>query len=288
MGSGESKAGQREPHEWLRTTVRTLCKVDTCDRLHPLYHTGWVAWGGIGGLAQEFPTAAQRPRFVPVGEEAVMPETHEAVGEHMQEEAADKFVGVERHGLGSMTLTPVPVGQADPSIAYIEDAVVRDGNAMGIAADIVQDVLRAGKGGLGVDHPLFGIQLGTKRCEVRRASSGDRLPRAEQSAGGPEPGQRLTELSAKNGTQGSHWKQEARISLYPAHPVRRERASRHEAMDMEMCPQGLIPGMEDHGTPDLSTKVALPKLHERLTRRFEQQGQQRSFVREDEGVEDVW
>jgi hypothetical protein len=50
---------------------------------------------------------------------------------------------------------------------------------------------------------------------------------------------------------------------------------------MAMRPQGLIPGMEDHGTPDLPTQVALSKLHERLTRRVEQQGQQRSLVRED-------
>ena len=85
MGSGERKAGHREPHEWLGTTVRTLGKVDPCDRLQPLHHTGWVAWGGMDGLAQECPTAAQRPRFVPVGEEAVMPETHAAAGEHMQE-----------------------------------------------------------------------------------------------------------------------------------------------------------------------------------------------------------
>ena len=31
----------------------------------------------------------------------------------------------------------------------------------------------------------------------------------------------------------------------------------------------------------------MSKLHERLTRRVEQEGQQRSFVREDEGIEGV-
>jgi hypothetical protein len=66
-----------------------------------------------------------------------MPETHEAAGEHLQEEAADTCVGVERHGLGPMALTTVPGGKADPPIAYIEDAVVRDGDAMGRAADRV-------------------------------------------------------------------------------------------------------------------------------------------------------
>jgi hypothetical protein len=70
--------GQREPHEWPAATVRTLCEVDTCDLLHPLHHTWWAAGGRLGGLAQQFPTAAQSARLVPVREEAIMPEAHEA------------------------------------------------------------------------------------------------------------------------------------------------------------------------------------------------------------------
>jgi hypothetical protein len=216
-----------------------------------------------------------------------MPETHAAAGEHRHEEAADTCVGVERHGLSPMALTTVPVGQVAPPSADIKDAVGRAGDAMGRAADIIHDVLRACKGWLGVDHPLFGIQLGTQRGAGRRPSSAGRLLRAGQGVGGPEPGQRLTALPAKNAPQGTPGKQEARIRLSPAHPMRRERASRHEAMDMAMRPQGLIPGMEDHSTSDLPTQVALPQLHERLTRRVEQQGQQRSLGREDERIEGV-
>ncbi len=39
-----------------------------------------VAWGRLGGLAQQFPTAAQGARLVPVREEAIMPQAHETVG----------------------------------------------------------------------------------------------------------------------------------------------------------------------------------------------------------------
>jgi len=39
-----------------------------------------MAWEWLGGLAQQFSTATQGTRFVPVGEEAVMSETHEAAG----------------------------------------------------------------------------------------------------------------------------------------------------------------------------------------------------------------
>ena len=66
--------------EWASATVRTLREVDPRDLLHPLDHTLGTAWGWLGGLAQEFPTVAQGTSFVPVGEEAVMPETPEAAG----------------------------------------------------------------------------------------------------------------------------------------------------------------------------------------------------------------
>ncbi len=48
MGSGSNKAGQREPHAWLGTPVRTRWKVDTGALLHPLHHTGWVGLSGVG------------------------------------------------------------------------------------------------------------------------------------------------------------------------------------------------------------------------------------------------
>jgi len=61
----------------------------------------------------------------------------------MPEEAAEKCVGVERHGLRPIALTTIPVGKADPPIADSQDAVVRDGHTLGLAADIVQDRRRA-------------------------------------------------------------------------------------------------------------------------------------------------
>ena len=77
---GWREGRQWEPYEWPSATMWTLREVDPCDLLHPLDHTLGTAWGWLGGLAQECPTAAQGTRFVPVGKEAVMPKTHEAAG----------------------------------------------------------------------------------------------------------------------------------------------------------------------------------------------------------------
>src|SRR5262249_25378280 len=129
------------------------------DLVHPLDHTHGTAWGWLGRLAQQCPTATQGPRLVPVGEAAVMPETHEAAGSHMQQKTAEKFVGVARHGLDTNRLTTVTGGEADPPVTHVEEPMIGNGDAMGIAAEIVQDLSRTGKRCLGVDNPLFGIAL---------------------------------------------------------------------------------------------------------------------------------
>src|SRR5262245_59740192 len=145
----------------------------------------------------------------------------------MQQEAADKCVGVERHGLDTIALTTVAVGKADAAATYIEEPVVRDGDAMRRAADIVQDLRRAGKGRLGVDDPLVRGELIAKLGKALRE---------EHGAGGACLSQHRAELAAKDGAQGPHREEEAGLSLDPALPVGGKRASRDDAVDMEMCP----------------------------------------------------
>jgi hypothetical protein len=88
-----------------------------------------------------------------------MPQSPDAVGQDMQQEAPDTFVRVERHRLDPMALTTIPVGKADPPVTHVEAPVVRDGDARRRAAAIVQDVGRIGTRCLGVDDPLFGLEL---------------------------------------------------------------------------------------------------------------------------------
>jgi hypothetical protein len=96
-----------------------------------------------------------------------MSETHEAAGQHMQEEAADKFVRVERYSLDTIALTTITIGKADAPITHVEDPMVGNGDAMGIAADIVQDVCRTCQRSLGVDDPVFKQHLLSLRRNLR-------------------------------------------------------------------------------------------------------------------------
>jgi hypothetical protein len=181
-----------------------------------------------------------------------MPEALEAAGQYMQQEAADTFVGVECHGLATIALTTVAVGKADPSISHVEEPVVRDGDAMRIAADIVQDVCRAGKGRLGIDDPLCGIELIAKLCKALRDSQSWGALSEGQGTGGACLGQRREEAQGPHRNRRGSSIQRSRW---------RKRASRHEAVDMAMRPK-VWSHVQDHGAPDLSAEVAVPKLHE--------------------------
>jgi hypothetical protein len=165
-----------------------------------------------------------------------MPNTHAAAREPMQQEAPDKFVGVESQGLDAMPLTTVAVGETDPPVTHVEAPVVRDGDAMRITANIVQDVCRTCKGRLGVDDPLCGIELRAQLREALRRAQRCGALGERPGAGSPCSGQRRAELPAKNGAQGTHWEEEARIRIDPVPAVSGQRASRNDTVDMAMRP----------------------------------------------------
>lgn len=76
----------------------------------------------------------------------------------MQEKAVDERMGWQSHGLDTIALVPVAEGKAPLTVVDIDKAVVGDGHAVGVAAEIVEYLLRACHGALGVDHPRLVIE----------------------------------------------------------------------------------------------------------------------------------
>ena len=128
-----------------------------------------------------------------------MSDAHEAARQHMQQETPEKFGAVKPHSLDTIPLATIAVGEADPPVTHVEESIVRDGDTMRITAEIIQDACRPCKGCLGVDDPLFGIELRAPLLEALRHAQRWRPRREGQGAGGACPGQCRTELPAKNG-----------------------------------------------------------------------------------------
>ena len=85
-----------------------------------------------------------------VGEEAVVADALEAVGENMEEEAADELVGLEGDVLCLVVVLAVFVVEGDLAVADVENAVVGYGNAVGVPGQVVNNGLWAREWGTAV------------------------------------------------------------------------------------------------------------------------------------------
>src|SRR5260370_25767016 len=91
-----------------------------------------------------------------VGEKAGVTDAMEAGWEGVEQEAAHELAGVETHDLAPMTavLAIVLPVETDMGRVKIEQTAVGDRDAMRIAREIGQDLLRTGEGLFGIDDPF--------------------------------------------------------------------------------------------------------------------------------------
>ena len=104
-----------------------------------------------------------------VGEETVVSDAVETVGQDVNEKAADELVGVERHKLvASAELGPVILPFESHALAVEGDeAAVGNSNPVRVARQVGEHSVGSAKRPLGIDHPLDLSQYGEvtfKRC----------------------------------------------------------------------------------------------------------------------------
>jgi hypothetical protein len=111
----------------------------------------------IGALAR-FVSNAQKfthPRevftAVALGEKAVMPDAVKAVGEDMQEKAAQELMRAKPYDAASPASAIVLVAKRHLGVGDVDQPGIADGGPMGVAGEIGQHALRPAERGLGVD-----------------------------------------------------------------------------------------------------------------------------------------
>ena len=93
-----------------------------------------------------------------MGEETEVADAHEAWGKGVEEKAPQELL----HRQGHQALL-IGVGGVSPAKGNLvamqrDEAMVGDGDAMGVGAQVVQDILGATERRLAVDHPLAAEQ----------------------------------------------------------------------------------------------------------------------------------
>ena len=74
--------------------------------------------------SQKFSASREGLFLGSVSQKAEMADAHKAVGQHMEEEAADKLLGVKGQRLFSIPVFSVPVGEGNFSVLDFEDTVI--------------------------------------------------------------------------------------------------------------------------------------------------------------------
>src|ERR1700751_772157 len=100
-----------------------------------------------------------------VGEEAEEADTHKARWKHVEEKAAQKLLGRYGHQLLLAALGVILPAESHLTVSEVYDPVIGDGDAMGVAGQVVKDVLRATKRRFSVNDPDLPEERSKKRAE---------------------------------------------------------------------------------------------------------------------------
>ena len=82
-----------------------------------------------------------------------------ARGQDMKKEPPDKFIGLQRQGLLTVTVGIISPEKRNLAVPDSEDTVIGDGDSMGIPAEVLKDPLGAIEGRFAVDDPLLVIEM---------------------------------------------------------------------------------------------------------------------------------
>ena len=217
---------------------------------------------GAADGAESLTRALQRACTASVGEDAEVTDAVHPAGQDMKQEAADELVGRDGHGAVARLLLPglpgLSMPEGDGLAVEGGDAAVGDGDPVGVAGEVPEDLRRPPEGPLGVDHPV--PAAGGGECGVELAGVGEMGDGAVelQPASAMGASQLLEEASTEQAGEDLDGGQPGAAPDLPRAALDIEARVGHHHVQMGVEAELLIPGMEHGGAAD--TQAAMPGI----------------------------
>ena len=93
-----------------------------------------------------------------------------AIRQNMKKESSDELVDLQRHNLLLIAIGIITPQKGDLSVLDTEDAIIADGDSVGISAQILKDSLSSVEWRLAVYNPLLMIEPSSEYLEVLLSS----------------------------------------------------------------------------------------------------------------------
>ena len=209
-----------------------------------------------GRLGQDLPAPRELGLAGTVGQEAKVSDADEPAGDDMEQEAANELLGVQRHHLHAVAVGVVLPAEAHAPVVEAEEPVVGEGHAVGVAAEVLEDLLGAGEGPLGVHDPVGLPELIEPRREgVGLGEGGGRSGEGERALreGAPEG---VEVLAPEDLGEGADGEEKSRRGGDPARPIGGEGAPRDDTVQMNVLREVLPPGVQDRRAAEVTAEVA--------------------------------
>jgi len=190
-----------------------------------------------------------------IGEEAEVTDADEALGEQMKQEATEKLITGNGHHFLPIVVGRVTPAKGNLALRECDQTMVGDGDAVSIAAEILQHVLGSAEGWLGVDDPIFAeerTQPGSEELGMGERCEFSGQVQLTVFEGRLQAGD---ELAAEHAPQYSDGKEEARLGSNPAGVIAGESAGGNDTVDMGMKLEFLIPGVQHAEEADLGSEM---------------------------------
>ena len=88
-----------------------------------------------------------------------MADPHKAIGQYMKKKPSDELIGIEIHDLLTVAAGIIPPAEGNTAVEMGKEAVVADGDPVGIPAEILENPFGTAKWWFAIDDPLLMVEL---------------------------------------------------------------------------------------------------------------------------------
>lgn len=156
-----------------------------------------------------------------VGKESKVTNLHKANGKHMQEESADELNGVNAEGFLRIAVPRISPAEGDLSSFTTDQSAIGNGNPVGVASEILQDVFWPAEWAFGINHPSFLLQSLIEEIESSGPSETGKPTEQSEFSLAVIGCERFQELIPKPGAKDTNGKEEPLAAMDPSRSIQR-------------------------------------------------------------------
>ena len=184
-----------------------------------------------------------------------MPDSHESTGQDVKKKTANKFCSSKGHDSLTIVFSIISPTKGDRFVVHLDQPVIRNGDAVSVSGQVIEDLLRASEWRLAINHPFLFPTFSQKPTERVGIGKALRLTFQLEFGFSISLFETVKEEFAKSTGKDSNRKKEILSGVDPCLAVLGKSSARNHTMEMRVEEKVLSPSVQNGGKPDLRSQV---------------------------------